>query len=181
MPPLQVKLTVTPVLFHPAVFGFGDALAVTVRGALPQVVPCTVSELALDAPIAVVTTMGPVQSEDTTGMLMEFVLHEEGVSAEPFSVTDPRDEPKFCPTTENVQPTPTVEGDRLKIVGRKLKTKLLLLTPCQLTTTGPDPAEPLGAVTTIRVSLQLTIVPATPLKLTVPAVLAPNPVPDTVT
>jgi hypothetical protein len=114
-------------------------------------------------------------------MLMEFVLHEEGVSAEPFSVTDPRDEPKFCPTTENVQPTPTVEGDRLKIVGRKLKTKLLLLTPCQLTTTGPDPAEPLGAVTTIRVSLQLTIVPATPLKLTVPAVLAPNPVPDTVT
>jgi hypothetical protein len=101
-------------------------------------------------------------------MVMEFVLHEDGVRAEPFRVTVPRDEPKFWPTTEKVQPTPTLEGDRLKIVGRKLKTKLLLLTPCQLTTTGPDPAEPLGAVTMICLSLQLTIVPATPLKLTVP-------------
>jgi hypothetical protein len=65
----------------------------------------------------------------------------------------------------------------LFIVGVKLKVTPLLL---QFTTTGPDPAEPFGALTTILVLLQLTIVPATPLKLTVP-VLVPNPVPFTVT
>lgn len=180
-PPVHAKLTLTLVLFHPAELGVGDALAVTAKGVPPQLVPCTMSVLELEAPISVVTTTGPVQSPVITGILIELLVHDDGANPVPFNVTDPAWEPKFCPTTENVHPIPTFEGDRLKIVGRKLNTKLLLFNPCQLTTTGPAPAEPFGAVTTIFMSLQFVIVPATPLKLTVPAVFCPKPVPEIVT
>ena len=65
----------------------------------------------------------------------------------------------------------------LLIVGVKLKVNELLF---QFTSTAPEPADPFGASTTIWVLLQLTIVPATPLKLTVPW-LVPKPLPFTVT
>jgi hypothetical protein len=66
-------------------------------------------------------------------------------------------------------------------VGKKLKVTPLLLAPCQLTTTGPEPASPLGAFTTIFVLLQLTIWAGAPLNVTTPGVLVPKPVPVIVT
>jgi hypothetical protein len=43
------------------------------------------------------------------------------------------------------------------IVGKKLNVTPLLLAPRKLTTTGPEPNNPLGASTTILVLAQLTI------------------------
>jgi hypothetical protein len=110
-------------------------------------------------------------------MLMEVLFHETIWTAWPLRATEPVLEPKFWPVTDTFCPAGTFCGLMLLIVGVKLKVTLLLL---QFTTTGPEPEEPSGAFTTMLVALQETIVPATPLKLTVP-LLVPNPEPLTIT
>jgi hypothetical protein len=70
-----------------------------------------------------------------------------------------------------------VDGTKAKMVGVKLKRTPLLF---PFTLTGPDPAKPSGAFTTILPVVQLTTRPIAPLKVTKPG-LAPNPEPLTVT
>jgi hypothetical protein len=153
-PPLHVKVTVTFVLFQPAAFGGGLASAVIVSAAVP---PCTVRVCELDAPTGVVTTTGPVWAPVGTVAMIRKLLHRLVVNFTPLSVTEPGELRKFSPTIPNLKPTFTVDGIKARIEGRKLKVTPLLLTPRQLTTTGPAPAKPSGAFTIILVLVQLTI------------------------
>ena len=140
---------------------------------------CTLNVDAGEDPTEFVTITGSVPVGALAGTVnsMELAPQETRATACPLSVTDPADNPKFWPAIETVSPAATFCGLIVFIVGVKLKVTPLL---CRFTTTGPDPAEPLGAVATTCVSLQLIMLPATPLKVTVP-VVDPNPDPETVT
>jgi hypothetical protein len=98
-PPLHVKVTVTLVLFQPAAFAGGAAIAVTVSAAVP---PCTVSVSEFDAPTDVVTTTGPVFAELGTVARIRKLLQNVVVSLVPFSVAVPGAARKFSPTMPNV-------------------------------------------------------------------------------
>jgi hypothetical protein len=150
----------------------GDATADTVSGKVPVF---TVKVTEFDAPTEVVTTTGPVVALGGTVAIIRKFVHSNVASFVPFNVAVPL-EPKFSPMIPMSQFGFTVEGATAKMVGVNEKFTPLL---CLFTRTGPDPAKPSGALTTIFIVLQETICASAPLKVTKPG-FCPN-VPLTVT
>jgi hypothetical protein len=140
----------------------------------------TFSVTAGEDPIELVTTTGsaPVATLGTVKLMAVF-FQERIVADFPDTVTVPVLVPKFKPTAVSVCPIATFCGLMFVIVGVKLKVTPLLW---PLTTTGPEPATPFGAFTTIWVPvvLQETICADAPLNTTVPGA-DPNPEPVIVT
>lgn len=129
-----------------------------------------VSEL-LFTPLALTTTL-PVPAPVGTVTTIDVALHVVIVVAvvlPNFTVPEPCVEPKFDPAMVTDAPTAPVVGERLVILGAGTTVKLipLVFTPLAFATTLPFVAL-VGTVVTIEVALQLMMVAAIPLNLTVP-------------
>lgn len=129
-----------------------------------------VSEL-LFTPLALTTTL-PVPAPVGTVTTIDVALHVVIVVAvvlPNFTVPEPCVEPKFDPAMVTDAPTAPVVGERLVILGAGTTVKLipLVFTPLAFTTTLPFVAL-VGTVVTIEVALQLVMVAAMLLNLTVP-------------
>src|SRR5207244_5429095 len=97
------------------------------------------------------------------------------------TVLEPCAGPKFVPVMETEVPTGPESGDRPEMAGATENCAPLLATPPTVTITLPVVA-PLGAGTTMLVSLQLVGVAATPLNVTaLDPCVAPKFVPEMVT
>jgi hypothetical protein len=123
----------------------------------------------LATPLTVTTTL-PVVAPVGTFATMLVALQLEAVAAVPLNVTVlvPCVAPKFVPVIVTDVPTAPEVGLRLVMPGvaSTVKVAPLLTTPLTVTTTLPVVA-PVGTFATILVALQLVIVAAVPLNVTV--------------
>jgi hypothetical protein len=118
-----------------------------------------------------VTTTFPVVAPAGTAATMLIALQLVAVAAIPLNVTVlvPCAAPKFTPEIVTGVPTTPDTGFKLVMLGAgtvTVKLTPLLATPPTVTTTLPDVA-PAGTVATMLVALQLVVVAAVPLNVTV--------------
>lgn len=121
-----------------------------------------------------VTTTGPLNAPAGTVATIAVSLQLVIVALTPSNVTEPAVLPKLAPLIVTDVPCGPAAGLRLLIKGAPNITGLLC-SPLLATITLPTPA-PAGTVAVMEVSDQAGVVAATPLKVTVPALL-PKPVP----
>jgi len=131
----------------------------------------TVNVTPLLARPAAVTTTGPVvAAEGTVTPMLVAVQLLIFVAAAPLKVTVPCVEPKLLPAMVTDVPTGPEVGESELIDGAgalTVKVTPLLATPPAVTTTGPVVAAE-GTVAPILFAVQLPMVAAAPLKVTVP-------------
>src|SRR5437879_5790348 len=169
--PLKVTVPVVPKLAPVMVTAVPTGPEVGFRLVMAGAEEVTVKFTPLLATPPTVTTTLPVVAPLGTDATMLVALQLVVVAVVPLKVTAPV-VPKLVPVMVTAVPTGPVVGFRLVMAGADevtVKFTPLLATPPTVTTTLPVVAPP-GADATMLVALQLVVLAAVPLKVTVPVV-----------